>query len=90
MEEYTYSGGGGDDNYNGGRNGIPQNWNAGFHYSDKFNNAKNSFNSGYKYSKVIAPGITKTFSQPFYPIPHPGAVIAPLTIVLQQISMQLI
>ena len=64
---YITSGGGGDDNYNGGRNGIPQNWNAGFHYSDKFNNAKNSFNSGYKYSKVIAPGITKTFSQTFLP-----------------------
>ena len=59
--------GGGDDNYNGGKNGIPQNWNAGFHYSDKFNNAKNSFNSGYKYSKVIAPGLTKTFSQTFLP-----------------------
>ena len=64
---YITGGGGGDDNYNGGRNGIPQNWNAGFHYSDKFNNAKNSFNSGYKYSKVIAPGITKTFSQTFLP-----------------------
>src|SRR6187200_642871 len=50
---FSGGGGGGDDNYNGGRNGIPQNWNAGFHYSDKFNNAKNSFNSGYKYSKVI-------------------------------------
>src|SRR6188474_282422 len=64
---YMTFGGGGDDNYNGGRNGIPQNWNAGFHYSDKFNNAKNSFNSGYKYSKVIAPGLTKTFSQTFLP-----------------------
>jgi len=64
---YFSGGGGGDDNYNGGRNGIPQNWNAGFHYSDKFNNAKNSFNSGYKYSKVIAPGITKTFSQSYLP-----------------------
>ena len=64
---YITSGGSGDDNYNGGRNGIPQNWNTGFHYSDKFNNAKNSFNSGYKYSKVIAPGITKTFSQTFLP-----------------------
>jgi len=64
---YFSGGGGGDDNYNGGRNGIPQNWNAGFHYSDKFNNAKNSFNSGYKYSKVIAPGITKTFSESYLP-----------------------
>ena len=63
--------GGGDDNYNGGRNGIPQNWNAGFHYSDKFNNEKNSFNSGYKYSKVIAPGVTKTFSQTFLPNTDP-------------------
>src|SRR5258705_8012660 len=33
---------GGDDNYNGGRNGIPQKWNAGFNLSDKFNNGKNS------------------------------------------------
>ena len=57
----------GDDNYNGGRNGIPRNWNAGFHFSDKFNNAKNSFNSGYKYSKVISPGLTRTFSQTFLP-----------------------
>jgi len=68
---YFSGGGGGDENYNGGRNGIPQNWNAGFHYSDKFNNAKNSFNSGYKYSKVIAPGITKTFSQTFLPDTDP-------------------
>ncbi len=58
---------GGDDNYNGGRNGIPRNWNAGFHFSDKFNNGKNSFNSGYKYSKVISPGLTRTFSQTFLP-----------------------
>ena len=64
-------GGGGDENYNGGRNGIPQNWNAGFHYSDKFNQGKNSFNSGYKYSKVIAPGLTKTFSQTFLPDTDP-------------------
>ena len=68
---YISFGGGGDDNYNGGRNGIPQNWNAGFHYSDKFNQGKNSFNSGYKYSKVIAPGITKTFSQTFLPDTDP-------------------
>src|SRR6187399_2617158 len=70
-EGYIAFGGGGDDNYNGGANGIPQNWNAGFHYSDKFNNAKNSFNSGYKYSKVIAPGLTKTFSQTFLPNTDP-------------------
>ena len=47
--------GGGDDNYWGGRNGIPRNWNAGVHFSDKFNDNKNSFNSGYKFSKVISP-----------------------------------
>jgi hypothetical protein len=64
---YIMFGGGGDDNYNGGRNGIPQNWNAGVHFSDKFNKEKTSFNSGYKYSKVIAPGLTKTFSQTFLP-----------------------
>lgn len=55
------------DSYWGGRNGIPQNWNAGVHFSDKFNKEKNSFNSGYKYSKVISPGETKTFSQTFLP-----------------------
>ena len=63
--------GGGDENYYGGRNGIPQNWNAGFHFSDKFNKEKNSFNSGYKYSKVISPGLTKTFSQTFLPNTDP-------------------
>jgi len=57
----------GDDNYYGGRNGIPRNWNAGFHYSNKFNKEKNSFNSGYKYSKVISPGETRTYSQTFLP-----------------------
>src|SRR6187200_92794 len=64
---YIMFGGGGDDNYNGGRNGIPQNWNAGFHYSDKYNNGKTSFNTGYKFSKVIAPGTTKTFSETYLP-----------------------
>ena len=58
---------GGDDNYWGGRNGIPRNWNAGFHYSNKFNKEKNSFNSGYKFSKVISPGETRTFSETFLP-----------------------
>ena len=68
---YIMFGGGGDDNYSGGRNGIPQNWNAGFHYSDKYNNGKTSFNTGYKFSKVIAPGTTKTFSQTFLPNSDP-------------------
>lgn len=59
--------GGGDDNYYGGRNGVPTNWNAGLHYSNKFNNDKNSFNGGYKFSKVNAPGTTLTYAKNFYP-----------------------
>ena len=59
--------GGGDENYGSGRLGIPRNWNGGFHYSNKFNKDKTSFNSGYKYSKVIAPGETRTFSKTFLP-----------------------
>ena len=62
---------GGDDNYSGGKNGIPRNWNAGAHFSDKFNNAKNSINSGYKFSKVISPGVTTTFSETFLPNQSP-------------------
>jgi hypothetical protein len=58
---------GGDESYWGGRNGIPQNWNAGLHYSNKFNKDKLSFNSGYKFSKVNANGETKTFSETFLP-----------------------
>ena len=64
---YISFGGSGEENYSGGKNGIPQNWNAGVHFSDKFNNGKNSFNSGYKFSKVISPGTTKTFSETFLP-----------------------
>jgi hypothetical protein len=57
----------GDDNYGGGRKGIPRNWNGGFHYSNKFNNNKQSVNGGYKFSKVNAPGVTSTFSKTFLP-----------------------
>ncbi|RYG33611.1 MAG: hypothetical protein EOO01_33030, partial [Chitinophagaceae bacterium] len=56
-----------DDNYRGGRKGIPRNWNAGVHYSNKFNNNKQSVNAAYKFSKVNAPGITTTFSKTFLP-----------------------
>jgi hypothetical protein len=56
-----------DDNYRGGRKGIPRNWNAGLHYSNKFNNNKQSVNAGYKFSKVNAPGITTSFSKTFLP-----------------------
>src|ERR1051326_6333367 len=58
---------GGEDSYWGGRNGIPTNWNAGLHYSNKFNKEKLSFNSGYKFSKVNAPGVTTIFSNTFLP-----------------------
>ncbi len=58
---------GGDDNYYGGRKGIPRNWNGGLHYSNKFNNNKQSLNAGYKFIKVNAPGVTRTFSQTFLP-----------------------
>ena len=57
----------GGDNYWGGRNGIPQNWNGGLHYSNKFNDDKLSINSGYKFSKVDATGLTSTFSKTFLP-----------------------
>lgn len=54
-----------EDNYWGGRNGIPTNWNGGLHFSNKFNKDKNSFNAGYKFTKVNAPGVTTTFSRQF-------------------------
>ncbi|HMU47286.1 MAG TPA: outer membrane beta-barrel family protein [Chitinophagaceae bacterium] len=57
-----------DESFWGGRNGIPQNWNGGLHYSNKFGaNDKQSFNSGYKFSKVNAPGVIRTFSKTFLP-----------------------
>lgn len=58
----------GDDNYWGGRNGIPQNWSGGLHYSNKFGkDDKQSFNSGYKFNKVNAPMENSTFSRTFLP-----------------------
>jgi hypothetical protein len=53
--------------YYGGRNGIPINWNGGLHYNNKFNNDKLSLNGGYKFSKVNSPGVTRTFSENFFP-----------------------
>lgn len=64
---YMSYNGDGDNNYRGGRNGIPRNWNGGLHYSNKFNNNKQSVNAGYKFSKVNAPGVTSTFSKNFLP-----------------------
>ena len=57
----------GDENFSGGRNGIPTNWNAGLHYSNKYNNNKQSINGGYKFTKINAPGKTATFSETFLP-----------------------
>lgn len=56
--------GGGD--YNSS-NGIPVNYNGGLHYSNKFNQDKNSLNTGYKYVRIEAPGNTKIFSRNFTP-----------------------
>ena len=56
-----------DNDFNSSRGGIPQNWNGGVHFSDKFNNGKNSFNSGYKFSKINVLGITNVYSKIFLP-----------------------
>ncbi len=59
-----YSEGDGDSYYNG-RGGIPTNWNGGLHYSNKFNNGKQSLNSGYKISKVNSPSGERTYTTNF-------------------------
>lgn len=56
--------GGGD--YNSS-NGIPVNYNAGVHYSDKYNKDKHSLNTGYRYVRIDAPGNTQIFSKNFTP-----------------------
>lgn len=53
------------DSYYNGRGGIPQNWNGGFHYSNKFNNGKQSFNGGYKITKVNSPSGERNFTTNF-------------------------
>jgi hypothetical protein len=64
---YISVNGNGDDNYYGGSNGIPKNWNGGLHYSNKFDEDKQSLNAGYKYSKVIAPLSSRMYSNTFLP-----------------------
>jgi hypothetical protein len=54
-----------EENFRGGRNGIPTNWNAGLHYNNKFHDGKQSVNAGYRFSKINAPGTTSTFSKIF-------------------------
>ncbi len=61
------NGDGDDEGYWGGRNGIPQNWNGGLHYSNKFDNNRQSLNAGYKFSKVNAPLNNSTFAKSFLP-----------------------
>jgi outer membrane receptor protein involved in Fe transport len=56
-----------DGSYWGGQNGIPKNWNGGLHFSDKYNNNKQSVNAGYKFSKVNAPAVARTYSKTFLP-----------------------
>ncbi len=60
-----YDGGGDGDSYYNGRGGIPTNWNAGLHYSNKFNNGKHSLNSGYKMSKVNSPSGERNYTTYF-------------------------
>lgn len=63
---YISFNGNGEDNYWGGRGGIPQNWNGGLHFSDKFGkDDKQSFNSGYKFSKINSPAYSSTYSKIF-------------------------
>ena len=54
-----------DDSYYNGRGGIPQNWNGGFHYSNKFNDSKQSLNAGYKVTKVNSPGGERNYTTNF-------------------------
>ncbi|WP_300599250.1 TonB-dependent receptor [Niabella sp.] len=56
-----YSGG---DDYNWS-DGIPTNWNGGLHYSNKFNQDKQSLNTGYKFTKINAPAYNRSFSRNF-------------------------
>ncbi|SDC45192.1 TonB-dependent receptor [Niabella drilacis] len=55
---------GGGDNWS---DGIPTNWNAGFHYSNKFREDKLGLNTGYKFVKINAPSYTRSNSILFAP-----------------------
>jgi len=66
MMMMSYSGDNNDNLY-GGSNGIPINWNAGLHYSNKSSNSKQSINSGYKFAQVNAAGESSVFSKNFLP-----------------------
>ena len=62
----NYTGGGDGDNYWGGRGGIPQNWNGGLHYSNKFNKDRESLNSGYKVSRITSPSGERDYTTSFF------------------------
>ena len=64
---YMSFSGNGDDNYRGGRNGIPKNWNGGLHYSNKFDAKKQSINMGYRFTKVNALAGRQTYSSTYLP-----------------------
>jgi hypothetical protein len=65
---YVSFNGDGEDNYWNGQGGIPQNWNGGLHFSNKFGkDDKQSFNSGYKFSKINSPAYSSTYSKIFLP-----------------------
>ncbi|MCH5597602.1 hypothetical protein [Niabella ginsengisoli] len=59
-----YFSGGGD--YNSS-DGIPTNWNGGLHYSNKFNQDKQSINAGYRVTKINAPTQSQTYTRNFLP-----------------------
>lgn len=64
---YISYNGNGEENFYGGRNGIPTNWNGGLHYSNKFHDGRLSLNGAYKFMKVNSPGLTRTFGKVFLP-----------------------
>lgn len=47
--------------------GIPTNWNGGFHYSNKYNQDKQSVAAGYKFVKINSPAYRKTNSTVYFP-----------------------
>lgn len=58
-------------NWDGGSwnssSGIPTNWNGGLHYSNKFNQDKQSIATGYKFAKINSPGYRETNSTIYFP-----------------------
>ena len=59
--------GGGGDEFGGGGSfygeGLPTGWSGGLHYSNKYNEAKNSLNGSYRFNKLNTFGSGRTTSQ---------------------------